>query len=90
MSDWRVDNARHTKGFAFAWRKYIAPRPTWDHDHCEGCMAKFAEFEDPEILREGNASDARYKNRPGYYDWVCAECFNDLKDEMNWTEAGLS
>jgi len=85
MGDWRVDNAEFTKGFAFSWRRYIAPRPSWDHDHCEGCMVKFAQYEGEDILHEGYASDDRYKERPGYFDWVCADCFRDLKAEMAWT-----
>lgn len=90
MADWRVDNARKTRGFAFTWRSYVAPREDWDHDHCEGCNAKFAEFDGPGILHEGYASDARYKDRLGYFDWVCADCFRDLKDEMGWTQSGYS
>ena len=50
-------------------------------------MAKFAEFDGD--LHEGWASDRRYKERPGYYDWVCADCFRDLKDELNWTQIGF-
>jgi len=87
MGDWRADNAEHTKGFVFVWRKYNAPCADWDHDHCEGCMGKFAEFEAPAVLHEGFASDARYKDRPGYFDWVCADCFRDLKDAMCWARA---
>jgi hypothetical protein len=53
-------------------------------------MAKFAELDGESILREGYASDVRFKDRPGYYDWICADCFRDLKDEMNWTQVGFS
>jgi hypothetical protein len=87
MADWRVDNAKYTKGFGFVWRKYTAPRTYWDHDHCEECFAKFAEFEGPDILHEGFASADRHKDRPGYFDWVRADCFRDLRDEMGWTQS---
>ena len=90
MGDWRADNAESTKGFAFTWRKYTAPCKDWGHDHCEGCMAKFAEFDGPDILHEDYASDTKYKDRPGYYDWVCTDCFRDPKDEMQWTQVGFS
>jgi len=53
-------------------------------------MAKFAEIGSGDILHEGYASDARFKDRPGYYDWICADCFRDLKDEMKWTQVGFS
>jgi len=90
MSDWRADNARNLSGFAFRWQTYRAPRTDWDHDHCEGCVAKFAEIDGEDILHEGYASDVRFKDRPGYYDWICADCFRDLKDEMKWTQVGFS
>ena len=53
-------------------------------------MAKFAEFDGPDILHEDYASDTKYKDRPGYYDWVCTDCFRDPKDEMQWTQVGFS
>jgi hypothetical protein len=90
LGDWRSDSARNTRGFAFTWRTYTKPRDDWDHDHCEGCGVKFAEFDGEDILREGYASDARYKDRPGYYDWVCAKCFADLGDAMGWSQIGYS
>ena len=33
--------------------EYKAPSAEWDHDHCEGCWAKFAEFDAPDILHSG-------------------------------------
>ena len=84
MGDWRADNARHLKGLTLRWRKYAKWSETWEHDHCAGCWAKFAEFEGPDILHEGYATDSEWKGREGY-DWICADCFRDLKDEMGWT-----
>ncbi len=87
MGDWRADNAKALSGAIFAWRRYRPPRPDWDHDHCEGCMAKFMDAELPDVLREGYASNLRFENRPGYFSWVCQQCFRDLKEELGWTEA---
>jgi len=41
------------EGLAFRLLHYQAPTAEWDHDHCFGCNAKFAEFDDPEIEHEG-------------------------------------
>jgi hypothetical protein len=53
MADWRLENVKRFKGARF-WRKpYTMPSPSWDHDHCIGCWAKFAEFDGPDIQHEG-------------------------------------
>jgi hypothetical protein len=41
------------EGASFQLADYSAPSADWDHDHCEGCTAKFAEFDGPEILHSG-------------------------------------
>jgi len=33
----------HYRGFVFRWQIYKALTPDWDHDHCKGCWARFAE-----------------------------------------------
>jgi len=53
---------------------------TWDHDHCEACWAKFTEYASPETLTEGYATTDNYR-------WICPQCFQDLKDEMEWKQA---
>jgi hypothetical protein len=49
--------------------------------YCEGCWAKFAEFDGPRIQHEGYVA----KGRLGEERWVCRECFEDLKDDLGWT-----
>ena len=49
-------------------------------------MAKFMDAEAADVLREGFASDLRFKDRPAYFSWVCRDCFNDLKGELSWSE----
>jgi hypothetical protein len=34
---------RQYRGFVFRWQPYKAHSPSWDHDHCGGCWARFAE-----------------------------------------------
>jgi hypothetical protein len=44
---------------SFQLADYSAPSADWDHDHCESCMAKFAEFDGPEILHSGYFTNYR-------------------------------
>lgn len=37
------ERLRHYRGFVFRWQLYKALSPSWDHDHCGGCSARFAE-----------------------------------------------
>jgi hypothetical protein len=76
MADWRADNAKRTRDAVVRLQKYIPPKPDWDHDHCEGCWAKFKESGSPDILTEGYVTqDSR---------WICDQCFHDLQAEMGW------
>lgn len=81
---WRIDNARHLEGLRLQFRRYTRWNESWNHDHCAGCGAKFAEFEGPGILHEGYATCDDYP-RGACYEWVCQTCFDDLKDDMNWS-----
>jgi hypothetical protein len=49
----KLKRLAHLKGSPFQWAKYAAPSTDWDHDHCDGCNAKFAEFDGCEILHNG-------------------------------------
>jgi hypothetical protein len=71
---------------------YLAPQvvtqrtETWDHDHCAGCWAEFAEFEGSDILHEGYATGADYPKGAAYW-WVCPTCFTDLEATLGCTAA---
>jgi hypothetical protein len=88
VDDWRLDNARHLRGLALLRRPYMKWSESWDHDHCAACWAKFAEFEGEGIQHEGYATPPGYHGEREGYDWVCITCFDDLKNEMGWTEQG--
>ena len=77
MSDYRIDNAQWTRGAILHFRKYARFSDTRDHDHCEGCWAKFMESGGPDVLTEGYSTEDNYR-------WICPECFRDLKDIMGW------
>ena len=76
MADWRIDNAKWTRGALLRFQKYTPPKPDWDHDHCAGCWAKFTQSGAPNIQTEGYVTE---DNR-----WICAECFRDLHEVMGW------
>jgi len=78
---WRIDNADRLRGLRLHLRRYTRWSESWDHDHCAGCWAKFAEFEGPEIQHEGYATGDDYST----LEWVCERCFNDLEDDMQWS-----
>jgi hypothetical protein len=62
--DWRDDNLKHLQGAAFRFAEYKAPTDDWDHDHCIGCWAKFADFDGPDILHVGYVHDRPYEPKP--------------------------
>lgn len=75
---WRIDLAHHLKGARLQFRRYTRWSDRWDHDHCEACTIKFAEFEGTQIEHEGYTTCADYKHGAGYA-WVCKACFEDLQ-----------
>ena len=88
--DWRLQHLRtqpYLRGVRFRRAFYKAHHPDWDHDHCVGCWAKFAEHalgSEP-IEQEGYATTSDYQRGAGY-DWVCITCFSLFRDDMGWIE----
>ena len=82
--EWRLENARDLAGLSWHRERWARPSPTWDHDHCEGCSTRFADFDWPEVLREGFTNDAPPWRRAGYH-WVCDACFALLAPALGWT-----
>lgn len=65
------------RGANLKWQPYKMPKPTWDHDHCEFCWAKFMEPGSEDTLHEG------------YYcksedTWICSKCYEEKKAEYKW------
>jgi hypothetical protein len=56
LDDWerfqlkKLERLRKSK---FSFADYAAPTAEWDHDHCEGCSAKFALIQEAGVLRRG-------------------------------------
>ena len=76
--DWRLNGQeRYLKQDRFRRATYRAHSPTWDHDHCEFCNAKFAERDSADVLREGWQTEDEYR-------WVCDACFEDFREAFGF------
>jgi len=77
-TDWRIrDQAEYLQGVQLE-RATFVPSPTWDHEHCAFCYAKFADAAlDADAFQEGYATVDRYY-------WVCALCFDDFREQFEW------
>ena len=83
---WRIETAEGLKGVRLKLQRYVRWSESWDHDHCAACWTKLAEFDGPDILHEGYATRHDYQ-KGARYEWVCQRCFDDLRDEMQWSAA---
>lgn len=62
--DWRFNRLNNLRGKTFRFIKYRVPSKEWDHDHCDGCWARFAEYDGPDVLHEGYVHTEPYEERP--------------------------
>jgi hypothetical protein len=59
-------------------------RPVWDHDHCELCQQSLTD--DP-AREDGEREGWRTGLGWGSYTWICARCFEDLRERLGWRVA---
>jgi hypothetical protein len=85
MPDWRLDQVQHLHGQKLVRLRYKRYSETWDHDHCSACNAKFFEQDGAGTQPEGYTTGPDY-SKGREYEWVCVRCFDELKDEMSWSE----
>ena len=57
------------------WRAWKMPKPTWDHDHCEFCWAKFMEPGNPDTLPEGYWVEAHPRSQVPLQSLVSVKSF---------------
>ncbi|MCL4523029.1 MAG: hypothetical protein M1453_05385 [Acidobacteria bacterium] len=81
MEDWRIENAKWTRGAVLRLKKYAKWSDSWEHDHCEACWQTFMEAPSADVISEG------YVTTDGYR-WICPKCFDELKDAMGWSLEG--
>jgi hypothetical protein len=79
-ADWRLQGQeKYLQGVTLAFRTYrrYLHNPSWDHDHCEFCWAKFME-DVPDALHEGYCTLDEDR-------WICPDCFRDFRERFDWT-----
>lgn len=63
-TDWRFNSLKAFQGKVFRLAEYHVPSPEWDHDHCEGCWARFADYDGPDVLHEGYVYAEPHEEKP--------------------------
>ncbi len=77
QDDWRRrGQEKYLKGVELVFKDYHPYSKEWDHDHCEFCGKTFSLYEGD--LKKG------YSTKDGYR-WISEDCFNDFKEEFEWT-----
>jgi hypothetical protein len=84
MADWRIDLVEGLRGQRLVRSKYSRYSDEWDHDHCAACGVTFSELDRPGYQHEGFTTGPEYSHGREY-EWVCLQCFDDLKGEMGWS-----
>ena len=92
--DWRRagQESELQPGTALVLTPYKARSPTWEHEHCLFCFAKFMDpsfseahrrlvAEDPEILTEGYTTTDEHEQGAEWH-WVCPQCAGDFGEEL--------
>lgn len=82
-SDWRLrGQERYLQGVTLVRRRYraYAKNPSWGHDHCAFCWAKFMVEDCADVVHEGYATTDDYW-------WICQICFDDFKQRFSWSLA---
>lgn len=83
--DWRIVNQQ-----LFLQRKHLIktqfiPTVQCDHVHCAFCWDKFGD--DEQWLHIGYCTI----DKPhGQRRWICEQCFQDFKDQFEWTVDNIS
>jgi len=76
-NDWRLQGQEEMlRNAKFRIETYVAPKITWDHDHCTFCWVTFSEY-------EGDLHKGYRETKDSH--WVCEECFRDFKEMFNFT-----
>lgn len=86
-------------GAELVWRRYSAPAPDWDHDHCVLCMTKIAEIASEDVLDAAYTDDVPTITPSPHIDgmqsapvgtrtWVCPTCVSAYQHVFNWQAEG--
>ena len=76
QNDWRfLPRHEQLTGVALIRQPWKPVNPRNDHDHCEFCWDKFANYDG--CLHEGYSTEDRES-------WICDVCFQDFKERFQW------
>lgn len=76
QDEWRLQGqAEYLTGVTLVHQMWNPSNSRSDHDHCEFCWDKFANYDG--CLHVGYSTENRYR-------WICETCFNDFKDRFQW------
>ena len=78
-TDWRLQGQeRYLKDALVTYRKYRPSSESWDHDHCEFCLAKFMEAsDDPDVKTDGYATVDGDR-------WICSASLADFMERFTF------
>jgi hypothetical protein len=79
-SDWRLMGQEDDlSGVTLLRRVWRRPpwNPSWDHDHCAFCGAKFMVGDRPDVIHEGYCTEDEMS-------WICPPCFDDFRERFGW------
>ncbi|MCP4806056.1 MAG: hypothetical protein GY913_19255 [Proteobacteria bacterium] len=77
--DWRGQGQEaYLCGLVWRWSAFTPYRPEWEHDHCECCSIRLSKAAGD--LQSGFVAQDGYR-------WICKDCFDDFRDEIQATVA---
>jgi len=53
LRQYKIKRLERLRASTFVFADYTPPSTEWEHDHCEGCWAKFALSDQPGTLHRG-------------------------------------
>ena len=84
--DGRLRNpAAGLRNATLQWRRYRRWTAAWSHGACEFCQTEFSEDGHGGALHSGYSVLGAGPAGQDDYSWVCAICFEDLRDRFGWT-----
>ncbi len=68
------------------WQAYQKSNRSWNREHCVFCWRRIAEadYGDADALQEAWTTTCLQPEGDAGYEWVCPDCFRELKDTFRW------
>ena len=67
------------------WKRYRRWTSTWFQGACEFCQTPFSEDGEAGTLHSGYSIVGGGPAGQDDYSWICAICFEDMRDRFGWT-----